>query len=203
MKNKILIFIILSLYIVIVSIITLVLLTKSYNSKEIKKKYFTEIEKNFSRHLIKTIKIQKTECLNNTKNLLNFEFSGTEIFCHCSNGINYVDSCKISEYRSIYNLFGPLCKNINNMNSYNLKTIKKIHFCAEFSKLRYSQIINLNSEKKNCEKGFKICGKDSKEYLCFPEKIKCPINDLIISNIEKKDLKQKNYKEQKIDNFYL
>ena len=204
MKNTSIIYLILTLYIIIISISTLVLLSKSYKSKELKNKYFEEIEKNFSKKTIKEIKIQKTECSDPKKNLLNLEFSGTEIYCNCSNGINYIGRCNLSETKYFYNILGPTCKYINVIENYLLHNIKKIYLCAEFSDLSYSKIKNLNSENKNCEKGFKICGKDSKEFLCFPEELDCPINDIIISNTEKKDLKSQNYKEQKIENnFYL
>ena len=181
-------------YILAITIISIILLV--LNHKKIKNDdlYYQDIENNLEKEFIQRIKIQYIPCKEPYKNIFNLSFKGTDDFCYCKyifgNIFTYVGICKNDdeEQRSCSQKYG--------MSSRDIENLKGFFFCGEISAFNYDEIENVDEDTKLCEKGFKVCGKDSLDFLCFLESEECPINDIIISDTKRSDLVDLKYIEQ-------
>ena len=181
---------ILFLYTLIICITSLMYISLNFIKTVENNKYFLDVENNLKRNFIESIEIQKSPCLKPLKNILNLNFGGVKSFCYCNSSKYYEGDCKKFDKTNLN------CNVISEMDSKKILNLKKLYFCGKPNIISYDKIENIDKEKKICKNNFKICGKDSLNSLCFPEKINCPINDIIISNFKRPDLINLNYTEK-------
>ena len=186
--NKICLFII-GMFLVIITITSLILLSFSHKKILTDDNYYQDIERNLDNQFIQKINIQNSLCSEPSKNILDLSFEGVNAFCYCkSSGFTNLGACSKGNRNKG-------CSSHSGMGSRDIKNLKGLYFCGEMSNYTYDDIENVQGNSKLCKSGFKVCGKDTLKYLCFPENNECPINDIIISDSKRLDLLDLKYNE--------
>ena len=142
-----------------------------------------------------------------------YTYGGSREGCSCVgvSGYHYKQSGKyiVNPKQCTRNQTRNGCKKVPPTKSQNLEYWIEGKFCSKYysinSKIKgYLYFLN-NSVLKNeeCQNGYKKCGKldDMENYLCVPIEEECPINDFIVSDNMREDLKDYNYTF--IDNKYF
>ena len=58
--------------------------------------------------------------------------------------------------------------------------IHGLHYCGKKSSVSFADLRSME-QNGQCPSKYKLCGKDTKENVCFPDHVECPINDLILT----------------------
>ena len=157
-----------------------------------------------------------SELCSNTKYSGNlYLFPGFKKGCTCAGITSYAydqngeDEVNIGQCS--YNQTLNKCKNIDQIPEEQIDYWNKGKFCSKLYEKSENELKGylyfLNNsvyEGKNCQTGYKKCGKldDMGNYLCIPNDEECPINDIIESNIRLPDL-ENNYSYTNIGDKYF
>ena len=185
--NRICLFII-GIFLLIITITSLILLSFSHEKILTDDHYYQDIEKNLDNQFIQKINIQNSLCPEPSKNILDLSFEGINPFCYCKSGSNNEGACSKNNRRKG-------CSSKSEIGARDIRNLKGLYFCGEMSNYSYDEIENVQGISKLCKSGFKVCGKDTLKFLCFPENNECPINDIIISDTKRLDLLDLKYNE--------
>ena len=87
------------------------------------------------------------------------------------------------------------------MDPVRLDIYKNSYICGELFTINYGDVVMLPGQNRQCPQGKKQCGRNSEVIFCFPADNKCPVNDVVVSDVRLSNMQ--DYTEEKGNGFYL